>query len=135
MSLQDAGQAHAFVTDLTAPALGADDRHHFDRVLRLRPGDVITVADGEGSWRTCRYGGELEPIGLVTDEAPVAPELGVAFARVKGARPELVVQKLTGLGVDVIVPLKVALQAAVICPLLRFVSPVAEKGSPFGFIG
>ena len=39
VSLQDAGQAHAFVTDLSAPALGADDRHHFDRVLRLRPGD------------------------------------------------------------------------------------------------
>lgn len=104
MSLQDAGQAHAFVTDLSAPALGADDRHHFDRVLRLRPGEVITVADGEGSWRTCRYGPELEPIGPVTYEAPVEPELGVAFALVKGDRPELVAQKLTELGIDLIVP-------------------------------
>ena len=104
MSLQDAGQAHAFVTDLSAPALGPDDRHHFDRVLRLRPGAVITVADGQGSWRACRYGAELEPIGPVTYEAPVEPELGVAFALVKGDRPELVVQKLTELGIDVIVP-------------------------------
>ena len=32
------------------------------------------------------------------------PEIGVAFALVKGDRPELVVQKLTELGVDVIVP-------------------------------
>ena len=104
MSLQDAGQAHAFVTDLSAPALGGDDRHHFDRVLRLRPGEVITVADGHGSWRACRYGGELEPIGPVVDEAPLEPELGVAFALVKGDRPELVVQKLTELGIDVIVP-------------------------------
>ena len=47
---------------------------------------------------------ELEPIGPVTDEAPVEPELGVAFALVKGDRPELAVQKLTELGIDVIVP-------------------------------
>jgi 16S rRNA (uracil1498-N3)-methyltransferase len=104
VSLQDAGQAHAFVTDLMVPVLGADDLHHFDRVLRLRPGAVITVADGQGSWRTCRYGGELEPIGPVTHEAPLEPELGVAFALVKGDRPELVVQKLTELGIDLIVP-------------------------------
>ena len=58
----------------------------------------------QGSWRACRYGGELEPIGPVVDEAPVEPELGVAFALVKGDRPELVVQKLTELGIDVIVP-------------------------------
>jgi hypothetical protein len=37
--------------------------------------------------------------------------------------------------VDVIVPLKVAVQDALIDPLLRFVIPDAENGSPFGFIG
>ena len=40
----------------------------------------------------------------MTSEAPVEPELGVAFALVKGDRPELAVQKLTELGIDVIVP-------------------------------
>ena len=40
---------------------------------------------------------------MVTDPRP-APPITVAFALVKGERPELVVQKLTELGVDRIVP-------------------------------
>ena len=53
-----------FVTDLTAPVLGADDRHHLDRVLRLRPGEVITVADGAGSLAALPLRRrELEPTG------------------------------------------------------------------------
>ena len=52
----------------------------------------------QGSLADLPLGGELEPIGPVTYEAPVEPELGVAFALVKGDRPELVVQKLTELG-------------------------------------
>ena len=38
-------------------------------------------------------------------EAPAEPPLTVAFAPVKGERPEWVVQKLTELGIDRIVPL------------------------------
>jgi len=97
-------KAHAFVDDLAAPVLDDGDRHHLARVLRLRTGDALTVGDGRGSWRACRFGPDLEPVGDVVRDAAPSPPLGVAFALVKGDRPELVVQKLTELGIDRIVP-------------------------------
>jgi 16S rRNA (uracil1498-N3)-methyltransferase len=97
-------KAHALVADVAAPVLAERDRHHLERVLRLRAGEELTVTDGHGGWRACRFGAELEPIGAVAlEEAPVPP-IAIGFALVKGARPELVVQKLTELGVDRIVP-------------------------------
>src|SRR3546814_2905207 len=42
----------------------------------------------------------------VAEVPAAAPELTVAFALVKGDKPELVVQKLTELGIDRIVPLR-----------------------------
>jgi 16S rRNA (uracil1498-N3)-methyltransferase len=92
------------VADVGAPVLDERDRHHLDRVRRLRPGDDVSVTDGRGRWRWCRFGPELEPAGEVHDDPAPTPELTVAFALVKGERPELVVQKLTELGVDRIVP-------------------------------
>jgi 16S rRNA (uracil1498-N3)-methyltransferase len=102
--VEPAGKAHVFVSDLAALELADDDHHHLARVLRLRPGDELTASDGVGSWRRCRFGTPLEPIGAIErDEAP-QPELTIAFALVKGERPEWVVQKLTEVGVDRIVP-------------------------------
>ena len=103
---------HAFVADLDAPALDPEDRHHFERVLRLRPGDELTVSDGAGRWRPCILGTELTPTGPVVEVPAPAPRLTVAFALVKGARPELVVQKLTELGIDRIVPFTAARSVA-----------------------
>lgn len=97
-------KAHAFVEDLEAPVLAEHDHHHLGRVLRLAPGDPVTVSDGAGSWRACRFGVELVPDGAIVVEPPVEPEVTVAFAVVKGDRPEWTVQKLTELGVDRIVP-------------------------------
>ncbi len=93
-----------FVADLDRPALDLDDRHHLERVLRLRPGDEVTVCDGQGGWRPCRLGPELEPVGEVERDPRPSPPVEVAFALVKGERPEWVVQKLTELGADRIVP-------------------------------
>lgn len=101
-------KAHAFVADLGAPVLDDDDRHHLERVLRLRAGDLVTVADGAGSWRPCRFGPDLVPDGPVVAEPPPDPLVTVAFAVVKGARPEWAVQKLTELGVDRLVPIRCA---------------------------
>src|SRR6185436_10016783 len=42
--------------------------------------------------------------GDLAQEPALAPRLAVAFALTKGDKPELVVQKLTELGVDRIVP-------------------------------
>lgn len=102
--------AHAFVADLSAPDLGDDDRRHLERSLRLRPGQPVTVSDGGGRWRLCtwRAGGELEPAGPEIDHGRPDPPVTVAFALTKGERPEWVVQKVTEVGVDVIVAFRAA---------------------------
>jgi 16S rRNA (uracil1498-N3)-methyltransferase len=99
---------HVFVDDLEHPRLADGDRHHLERVLRVRPGDPITVSDGRGRWRPGRMGPELEPAGEVVVVDPPSPTLTVAFALTKGERPELAVQKLTELGVDRIAPFTAA---------------------------
>jgi 16S rRNA (uracil1498-N3)-methyltransferase len=85
-------------------ALGPDDRHHLTRVLRVRPGDEVTASDGRGAWRSCTLGDHdsLVPSGEVVVE-PSVPVRTVAVAVLKGDRNELVVQKLTELGIDRIV--------------------------------
>jgi 16S rRNA (uracil1498-N3)-methyltransferase len=101
--------AHVIVASLEEPVLGAADAHHLARVLRLRPGEVVTATDGRGAWRVCRWtGAGLETDGPVTVEAAPEPPLTIGFAPVKGDRPEWTVQKLTELGVDRIVPLRAA---------------------------
>ena len=101
---------HVFVDDLDAPVLGDADRHHLERVLRTRLGDELTAADGAGRWRACRLAaaGHLEPTGEIVVDPPSTPPIAVAFALTKGDRPEWVVQKLTELGVDRILPFSAA---------------------------
>lgn len=100
------GGPHVFVDDIERPAIGADDRHHLERVLRLRAGDPLTVSDGHGRWRRCRYGVPIQPEDEVHHVARRTPSLTVAFTPVKGDRPEWVVQKLTELGIDRILVLQ-----------------------------
>jgi 16S rRNA (uracil1498-N3)-methyltransferase len=100
---------HVFVDDLDEPVLDPGDHHHLARALRVRPGECVTASDGRGRWRTCRFGrgpgGEaLEVAGPVVEVAAPVPALTIGFALTKGERPELVVQKLTELGIDRIVP-------------------------------
>ena len=102
--------AHVFVADLDRPEIAESDRHHLERVLRLRVGEVVTASDGRGGLRVCRYGagGALSPDGEVSVEAPRSPTVGVGFALVKSEKPEWIVQKLTELGVDRILPFTAA---------------------------
>lgn len=95
---------HVVVGDVAAPELAEADRHHLAKVRRLRGGDPVSVTDGAGRWRWCRFGDALDAVGEVQVDPAPAPSVTVAFALVKGERPELVVQKLTELGVDRIVP-------------------------------
>jgi 16S rRNA (uracil1498-N3)-methyltransferase len=95
-----------FVADVAAPALHGDDAHHLGRVLRLRDGEQVTVADGRGAWRCCEFtSGAVIPAGEIETCVAPAPPIVIGFALTKGDKPELVVQKLTELGVDRIVPL------------------------------
>jgi 16S rRNA (uracil1498-N3)-methyltransferase len=100
--------AHAFVADLDAPKLDAGDRQHLERVLRLRPGEDLTVSDGAGRWRLCRFGPSLEPVDEIRADERALPEVTVALALTKGERVDWAVQKLTELGVDTIIPVAAA---------------------------
>ncbi len=95
---------HVLVDDLEVLDISADDRHHLDRVLRVRPGDPMTIGDGRGGWQAFHWGLKPHPAGDRRHVDAPTPRIGVAFALIKGGRPELVVQKLTELGVDDIRP-------------------------------
>ena len=95
---------HVLVTDLERPELRDEERHHLVTVRRLRDGALVSVTDGDGAWRWCALGDGLSPLSPIRHDPAPAPRLTVAFALVKGQRPELVVQKLSELGIDVIVP-------------------------------
>ena len=116
ITVRAAAAAQVFVDDPAHPVLADEDVHHLGRVLRLRPGEEVVAADGRGRWARTTWGGgsTLEMLnegagvggdGEVQFEARSEPALTVAFAPVKGERPEWVVQKLTELGIDRIVPL------------------------------
>jgi 16S rRNA (uracil1498-N3)-methyltransferase len=96
------------VADVEAPELDDDALHHLARVRRLHDGAAVTVSDGAGAWRPVRLRGSagVEIDGDVVRVPRPTPEITVAFALTKGDKPELVVQKLTELGVDRIVPFR-----------------------------
>ena len=117
VAIRAAAAAQVFVDDPAHPVLADEDAHHLGRVLRLRDGEEVIATDGKGNWaRTAWRGpGTLEPMTTetatavsdpVSFEARTEPLLTVAFAPVKGERPEWVVQKLTELGIDRIIPLR-----------------------------
>jgi len=87
--------AHAFVIDINAPFLNDDDFHHLAKVLRLRNGETVSVSDGRGSWRICKY--EMTA-ALPIEESIVHSEtnsrsLTVAFSVTKNDKPDLVDRK------------------------------------------
>lgn len=88
-------------------ALPEDEAHHAIRVLRMREGDAISGTDGAGTLLRGTLSFDPAPALEVTErlEIPRAdPPLTVAFALTKGEKPEFVVEKLTELGADRIVP-------------------------------
>ena len=97
--------AHVFVTAIDAPLLTDDDHHHLARVLRLRAGEQVSVSDGSGSWRMCRFADSpvLDVDSAVEHIDRAMPLLTIGFALPKGDRPEWIVQKLTEIGIDHIV--------------------------------
>ena len=109
MAVPSGGGPLVFVADLDDPHLSDDDHHHLARVRRVRHGAPVVVGDGRGSWRAARFAGDRpEIVGDRRGSARPVPLVGVGFALVKGAKPELVVQKLTELGVDEIQPFTAA---------------------------
>lgn len=97
--------AHAFVDSIESPHLDEQDQHHLTRVLRLRRDEIVSVTNGRGQWRLCRFvdgGGLVVDTDIAACERPPRPST-VGFAVPKGERPEWIVQKLTEIGIDRIV--------------------------------
>ncbi|NLA35081.1 MAG: 16S rRNA (uracil(1498)-N(3))-methyltransferase [Actinobacteria bacterium] len=94
-----------FVDSLDDPVLSKDDYHHISKVLREPDGVPIVLCDGAGSWRRASLAARPVTVGAVDMVPAPSLRITVAFALIKGDRPELVVQKLTELGVDEIIPL------------------------------
>jgi 16S rRNA (uracil1498-N3)-methyltransferase len=102
-----AATAHVYVDRLDDHVtIDGDDGHHLQRARRLRAGETVTAADGYGRWRVFTVGTsergrvELQAVSALAHEPPLLPRLTVACSLTKGEKPELVVQKLTELGVD-----------------------------------
>lgn len=101
---------HFFAPDVAGDwvVLKGDEARHATRVLRIRPSETITVSDGRGEVvhaSVVEAGEEL--VAEVRDrssEPRPRPSLHVFHAIPKSGKLDLVVQKLTELGADVIQP-------------------------------
>jgi 16S rRNA (uracil1498-N3)-methyltransferase len=93
--------AHVLVDDIAAPQLDAESLHHLSRVLRLRPGEIVTVTDGAGGWRCCVFTGEgVDASSEAFIERRPEPLLTIAVTPPKGERLEWLVGKCTEVGID-----------------------------------
>jgi 16S rRNA (uracil1498-N3)-methyltransferase len=111
---QDAA-AHTFVVALddTVEVTGPDG-HHLQRVRRLRAGEHVTAADGDGNWRAYEISAvepgclRLVATGERVREPVLAPEVALAVALTKAGALDTVVAKCTELGVARITPVRAA---------------------------
>ena len=90
-------------------ALEANEVHYLRDVLRLAPGALIEVFDGEGGTREGRLaaaddGRLLLELGTRRDAPAPAARVHLAFALARGDRPDLVVQKATEVGAARLLP-------------------------------
>ena len=103
---------HLYAGDVGTPTItiAGEDARHAVRVLRLRPGERVTISDGAGTVVDAvvsSAGREL--VADVVERRSVArgtPELTVVQAIPKGHKLDAIVQDLTEVGVDRIVPLR-----------------------------
>lgn len=102
---------HFFAADVSGDrvTLGRDDSRHALRVLRIRPGERITISDGSGSVVEATVDADagdrlIACVVARRDEPAPRPALHVVQAIPKKGKLDVVVQKLTELGVSSIAP-------------------------------
>lgn len=87
------------------------DLEHLERVLRLKPGDTITVSNGQGTVYHCvlrqitkdRAVGTIHEAYPDTSEPPI--EVMLLQGLTKGDKLDLIIQKATELGVSAVYPI------------------------------
>ncbi len=108
---------HFFVApeavDGDTATLGGHDAHHLTRVLRARRGDPVSVADGTGAvWQgrlvSADETGATVALADRRDVAATRPRVTVVHALPRGRKLDEVVQRLTEVGADRIVPVSSA---------------------------
>lgn len=99
-----AATAQVVVEDLNSPELTDSDQRHLQKVLRIRNGETVIATDGRGSWRSCIWTSSSLDVASDVEFESAPAKVEIAFALTKGDKPELVVQKLTEIGVARIVP-------------------------------
>ena len=92
-----------YVDDVTSPVISSEDRHHLQRVLRVRDGSRMAVCDGRGSWRIVRLGSPCIVDSDIRVEPKPEPELTLSVAVPKGDRADWMMQKVTEIGIDRVV--------------------------------
>ena len=104
-----------FDANAKAATLSGDEARHLRDVLRLARGDEVFVFDGRGKEYRCQvdeFGRESARLSVMEEVKPASPEsllrLTLAVALLKGEKFDLVVQKITELGVTRIEPVKTA---------------------------
>jgi 16S rRNA (uracil1498-N3)-methyltransferase len=91
-------------------SLSEDESKHLVNVLRLAPNDEVFAFDGRGKEYRCtvQTAGRNAELKVVEEVTPASPEstldLTLAIALLKGDKFDLVVQKVTELGVKTIIP-------------------------------
>jgi 16S rRNA (uracil1498-N3)-methyltransferase len=95
--------------------LSADETNHLRNVLRLEAGNEVFVFNGEGREFRCRIQSiarlstTISVVQEVEAERPESPlNLTMAVALLKGEKLDLVLQKLTELGVTRVIPIMTA---------------------------
>ncbi len=99
----------ADLAEAVSVSLDASQAHHLKNVLRLAPGAPVSLFNGrDGEWRAVieAFGKESGTARLEarTREQVPEPDLWLAFAPVKRARIDFLVEKATELGVSALQP-------------------------------
>ena len=94
----------------SSPALTGDEARHLSQVMRIKPGESVTVFDGHGRRATAEIltvARDRVALRLGTAHVPPAPQPAITLAQAipKGKTMDLIVQKAVELGIAAIQPL------------------------------